>query len=287
MKLHACSVRARRSAPRDRRAAVGTMQQQVEPRRGCVRQWHRVRGQEAWYFHTSSASVSMLACTSRGSLGCPTAVRLAQGTRRGLATLPVAPPLPMPAHEQLAALPSGRAARLRRCFARAAVSPELVRTMRLVRLPAVAHVRLASMRAASDPGPTGVLRFVPTGIRSFTLRYGLNFVGIYLGVYWLTLLGIYSTITVGAVGPRDIMHHIESAVNKVGGVAGVPLASWLHLSDVNPDAAPLMAAWMLTKPTEPPRLIVSAAITPRFTRWVRALRAKPVDGQRALRCADP
>lgn len=230
----------------------------------------------------------MLACTWKGSLGC-SAVRIAQRTRLRPALLPVAPALP--AHQQLAALPAspadGRAARLRRCFTQAALSPGRVRKMRLAHLPAVAYARLATTRAGSDRAPGGALRFVPTGIRSFTLRYGLNFVGIYLGVYWLTLLGMFSTITAGVAGARNIMDNIESAVNKIGGLAGVPLASWLHMSEINPDAAPLMAAWVLAKPTEPLRLVVSAAITPRFTRWVRAFRSTPVDGQRALRCAHP
>ena len=190
-----------------------------------------------------------------------------------------------PAAFQQLAVPAGHAASrfLRRGFAQVP-NIGLAGAVRPARPAVAAHRCLAT--ASAGPEPTGALRFVPSSIRRFTVQYGLNFVGIYLGVYWLTLLGIYSTITAGVVGPRDMMRHIESAVTKVGDVVGVPLADWLHMSDINPDAAPLMAAWMLAKPTEPPRLIVSAAITPTFTRWVRSLRSTPVDGQRALRCAN-
>ena len=192
-------------------------------------------------------------------------------------------PLRAAASQQLA-VPAGHTATrsLRRGFAQAP-NVGLAGQMRSS-LAVSAHRCLATASAA--PEPTGALRFVPSSIRKFTVQYGLNFVGIYLGVYWLTLLGIYSTITAGAVGPRDMMHHIESAVTKVGNVLGLPLADWLHMSDINPDAAPLMAAWMLAKPTEPPRLIVSAVITPKFTRWFRTLCSTPVDGHRAIRCAN-
>ena len=177
------------------------------------------------------------------------------------------------------AVPTGRGAKVRRGFGTR--TPGLAGTRRPVQLPAATCRRLATASAASEAN--GALRFVPTSIRRFTLQYGLNFVGIYLGVYWVTLLGIYSVITSCVIAPRDMVRYIESAVNTIGGLAGVPLADYLHMSDINPDAAPLMVAWMLAKPTEPPRLVLSAAITPRCSQWVRTLRTTPADGHRALR----
>ena len=138
---------------------------------------------------------------------------------------------------------------------------------------------------------TGALRFVPLELRLFTIKYGFNFIGIYMSVYWLTLLGLYSIISAGIMPARDMMGWVEWGVNKVGGVFGIPLADYLHLSDVNPEAAPLVAAWMLAKPTEPPRLLLSIGITPvisrQIARVVAARGSTPVDGKRALRCASP
>jgi hypothetical protein len=201
------------------------------------------------------------------------------------------PPVAAMGRAALRPLPSLRAAAARPFGTRAAPCAARAPTLapaaapRLLRAPVLAMRRLST--AGAMPEPTGPLRFVPLRVRQFTLKYGFNFVAIYLGVYWLTLLGIYSIITVGIVGARDMMGYIESGVNRVGGLVGVPLADWLHISDINPDAAPLVAAWMLAKPTEPPRLLVSAAITPTLSKWFTALRSTQVNGQRAVKCAPP
>ena len=48
------------------------------------------------------------------------------------------------------------------------------------------------------------------------------------------------------------------------------LAHHLKLDNINPDASVLAVAWILCKPTEPPRLAVSLYITPMVSRWLGA-----------------
>ena len=143
--------------------------------------------------------------------------------------------------------------------------------------------------AAGGAEATGPLRFVPLPLRQFTLKYGFNFIAIYMSVYWLSLVGIYSLISAGVMPARDMMGCVEWGVSKVGNVLGIPLVDWLHLNEINPEAAPLVAAWMLAKPTEPLRLLASIGITPvisrQIARVVAARGSTPVDGKRALRCA--
>ena len=113
-------------------------------------------------------------------------------------------------------------------------------------------------------------------IMSLWNRYGVVFVGTYLGVYCVTLGSIFVILDFGLLGP-------ERAHQMIADVAG-----YLNLSDhfdpdhidpeswnawyytwiarMNPNFA---FAWIVTKFTEPLRLATSVLITPPLARLVK------------------
>ena len=148
--------------------------------------------------------------------------------------------------------------------------------------------------APGQPGaavaePTGPLRFVPEKIRIFTARYGFTFVAIYMSVYWMTIGAIYCGLRVGVMEPVHMMELAKRGVDTVGDKLGIPLSEWLHLQSMNPEAAPILAAWILSKPTEPVRAVFSVAVTPaisrRFRRFLASRNSASTGQKGALQCA--
>ena len=86
-----------------------------------------------------------------------------------------------------------------------------------------------------------------------------------------------------------MMELATRGVDTVGDKLGIPLSEWLHLQSMNPEAAPILAAWILSKPTEPVRAVFSVAVTPaisrRFRRFLASRNSTSTGQKGALQCA--
>lgn len=86
-------------------------------------------------------------------------------------------------------------------------------------------------------------------------RYGYITAATYVAVYVVSLSSVYGIVSLGIIPILDV----NSFVN------GLSLKKWI-LGDAPVDiprwASPLVTAWIITKTTEPVRLVVTAAIMP-------------------------
>lgn len=99
------------------------------------------------------------------------------------------------------------------------------------------------------------------GFRYLWKKYGLIGVGTYLGVYVLTLGGMYLAVSAGVVKTGDINSLVEKLhLDKLFGKEEL---------NIPPKAGNFMIAWVATKLTEPVRLIITLAITPPISRLIR------------------
>ena len=103
-------------------------------------------------------------------------------------------------------------------------------------------------------------------------RYGVVFVGTYLGVYCVTLGSIFAIFDFGLLGPERAHQMVSDAANYLN------LGDHLDPNTIDPDSwnawilsmNPNFAfAWILTKFTEPLRLATSVLITPALARLVK------------------
>lgn len=121
---------------------------------------------------------------------------------------------------------------------------------------------------ASPPAtPAADGKSAARGFRCLWQQYGMVGVVTYLGVYVLTLGGMYLAVSAGVVKTGDVTWIIEK----------------LHLEKffegqrytISPKAGDFVVAWVATKLTEPVRFMITLAITPPISRFLRpALYAK-------------
>eukprot|EP01113_Clastostelium_recurvatum_P037992 TRINITY_DN5617_c0_g1_i3.p1 TRINITY_DN5617_c0_g1~~TRINITY_DN5617_c0_g1_i3.p1 ORF type:complete len:226 (-),score=27.57 TRINITY_DN5617_c0_g1_i3:81-758(-) len=92
-------------------------------------------------------------------------------------------------------------------------------------------------------------------IRKFARKYGpVGFIT-YFGIYYTTVAAVYLIIEVGGFSGTII-----ESLNSWG------IDKYVDLSKMNPKLGSLGLAWVLTKFTEPVRLAITVAITPRMVR---------------------
>lgn len=118
------------------------------------------------------------------------------------------------------------------------------------------------------------------GARSFggmVQRYGPVFVGTYAGVYFGTLGLLFAGVEGGALDPVALFQWLGQE-NGGGADSTVQLVvdfmeghsltrPYAHVIERNPSAANLAVAWIAVKFTEPVRLALSFALTPRVARY--------------------
>jgi len=109
-------------------------------------------------------------------------------------------------------------------------------------------------------------------------QYGYLTVATYLGVYVVTLAGLYALVRTGLVEGPDVNTFLNNWFVKKA-----LYADEIKLSD---KAVDFGMAWLLTKTTEPVRLVVTLALMPVVVRrspaWLlRLFRAAPKDGAAA------
>ena len=103
-------------------------------------------------------------------------------------------------------------------------------------------------------------------------KYGPVFIGTYLSVYVVTLGSIYSLVSGGILDASDAnsvgidLKSLAKNYRSLGEWLG--LADILDLDHMNPQSGGFVVAWLLTKFTEPVRLMVSIGITPSVSRFV-------------------
>jgi len=109
--------------------------------------------------------------------------------------------------------------------------------------------------APSEPPqqPTGKLG----ALRVLWKEYGWTVIGTYLSIYVGTLGMMYTAISSGLIGGGDVLHWVDA----LGMADHFP-------SNLSPASSNLLVAWVATKLTEPLRLAVTIAITPRVARWI-------------------
>ncbi|TYZ62008.1 hypothetical protein PybrP1_010916 [[Pythium] brassicae (nom. inval.)] len=117
-------------------------------------------------------------------------------------------------------------------------------------------------------------------------KYGAVAIGTYFGMYGAVLGSIYVAIDLGWVStakpardgePDDDEFNVVAATNKfVTFAENLGIAKYLEVEHVNAKTGTFLIAWIATKFTEPLRLAITLAITPRIARFVgRAPQLKP------------
>eukprot|EP00051_Salpingoeca_urceolata_P012995 m.162602 g.162602 ORF g.162602 m.162602 type:complete len:317 (+) comp17668_c1_seq1:342-1292(+) len=99
-------------------------------------------------------------------------------------------------------------------------------------------------------------------------RYGAVFFGTYMAVYVSTLLLLYTGLETGVLLPKEMVQNPRAAVDKL-----VNLLEYIGFPDSigkairsNHAYTNLALAWVATKITEPLRMIIAIALTPKLAR---------------------
>lgn len=106
------------------------------------------------------------------------------------------------------------------------------------------------------------------------VSYGWFAVATYLGVYVTTLSGLFACVHFGLIGvPVDVGAYLDASSMKKALLGDAPL-------QLPPVASEFLFAWLLTKTTEPARLVVTIAAVPWLVRHapaplLRLLRVPP------------
>jgi hypothetical protein len=121
-------------------------------------------------------------------------------------------------------------------------------------------------------------------------QYGPVFVGTYLSVYFATLgvlfLGVESGM-MDPVGLFEMIGHADDATGETKNTVKLVIefleqyeftAKYVPLVERRPEVANLAVAWIAVKFTEPLRLAVSLAITPRIARYF-GIKPKPLTAE--------
>lgn len=114
-------------------------------------------------------------------------------------------------------------------------------------------------------------------------RYGWLTVATYLGVYVLTLGGLFVIVRAGLVSPPDVNGFINGWFVK----RAIMGDAQVHIP---PAWADFATAWVLTKFTEPVRLVATLALVPFIARRaphavLRFLKALPAEAAQAAQTA--
>ena len=175
---------------------------------------------------------------------------------------------PVGAKLAAAAYVRGAAPRLRLLAAR--------RPRRLARLRAVAAAHSAAVRERARRAAALAMAFrarragyVEKLTEAWRL-YGCTAVGTHFAVYGTTLAGLTCAVDVGLLGGgREREEAVHKMSTLIEGVAPRALVETLRSS---PTAGAFAVAWVLAKFTEPARLVVTVALTPRVAAARAALR---------------
>lgn len=98
----------------------------------------------------------------------------------------------------------------------------------------------------------------PNAFKRLWRQYGLVGVGTYLGVYVVTLGGLYAVVKTGELVPENVMELAQRLDWFVRFDSGL----------LNKKTGDFALAWIATKFTEPLRLALTIAITPSVARLV-------------------
>ena len=109
--------------------------------------------------------------------------------------------------------------------------------------------------AASSVGPLAYLTKKKAEVSLLFKKYGWVTVATYFSVYLVTLSGVYGVVSLGLLPVLDVDAFINSLQVKRWAVGDAPIS-------IPPWASPLATAWIITKTTEPVRLVFTAAIMP-------------------------
>lgn len=96
----------------------------------------------------------------------------------------------------------------------------------------------------------------------FALLLFTKTLGIYTGIYVSTVAGLYVLLSSEVIGASDAKVMLEWA----------HLEDYVDLSVLNSPTGYFMVAWILAKFTEPVRFAITALMTPRVARMIRARR---------------
>lgn len=127
---------------------------------------------------------------------------------------------------------------------------------------ASAQAKGESTSASGGKGPIAWLKANKDKLKELAKRYGWFPVATYLGIYVIALTGIYILVKAGAVtgpSPERINNFINNWFIKKAIVGDKVLT-------VPPGIIDFATAWVLTKTTEPVRLVTTIAIVPAVAR---------------------
>ncbi|GBG29862.1 Hypothetical Protein FCC1311_060822 [Hondaea fermentalgiana] len=130
----------------------------------------------------------------------------------------------------------------------------------------------AAMNTASDmrDGAQAAIDQVPVSrIKALIRDFGPVAIGVYGGIYVGTLGLLYGLVEADIVGAGDAISVLKST----------GLNHFVDMDKINPRMGNFAVAWILTKFTEPPRLLLALAVTPRVARAIGwAPRKRDKDG---------
>lgn len=126
-------------------------------------------------------------------------------------------------------------------------------------------------------------------IKGMIQRYGPVFVGTYATVYFSTLALLFAGVETGALDPVALFQWLgqengtESTVQLVVDFMENHSFTrpYAHVIEKNPSVANLAVAWIAVKFTEPFRLALSAALTPRVARYFGYSKVEKKEGAEA------
>lgn len=114
--------------------------------------------------------------------------------------------------------------------------------------------RLCSSEAQPPPPPPKAGK-----LRTLIRKYGAVAVCVHLSFYAATLASLYNALE----------HNLLSAGDATDLLQRLGVDRFISLDDMNPKAGNFALAWIMAKFTEPPRLLITAATTPRIAKFVR------------------
>jgi hypothetical protein len=121
-------------------------------------------------------------------------------------------------------------------------------------------------------------------------QYGPVFLGTYLSVYFCTLGALFLGVESGIMDPAGLFQmlgHGDDASGETKNTVKLVVdfmeqyeftSKYAHVVEKRPEVANLAVAWIAVKFTEPLRLAVSLAITPRIARYF-GIKPKPLDAE--------
>ncbi|KAI9905852.1 hypothetical protein PsorP6_014177 [Peronosclerospora sorghi] len=131
-------------------------------------------------------------------------------------------------------------------------------------------------------------------------QYGVVAIGTYVTLYGAVLGSIYVAIDQGWVRtskkqaseneetPPDESFNLVTTTNKFVKIAeDLGIAQYLEIERVNAKSGTFLLAWIATKFTEPLRLALTIAVTPRIARFVGRAPKLPPKESRASRHKKP